>query len=210
VEARIGRGFCGATFGWARSHRPIHGGGCGGCQPGGERFASGKAVGPCNGPVLAALAGRFPSDEPAQRFRSRPISTLPLWHPDSACPSALVRSGGRAVGGSHKLALPSAELGVATANLFPRSPLTGHRGGTIIPCSISYRQRQHVPGPWREPDTDSSSRVHAAPSEARRGGRPWKCIRRHSKLWVAGGFQNVADSLTDFAARLPDAGDRPI
>lgn len=78
--------------------------------------------------LLTALAGRFPSDEPAQKFELSDLELpreLPL-----GVPAALVRQRPDVLSAEAQLHSASAELGVATANLLPQITLTGTLGGT--------------------------------------------------------------------------------
>jgi NodT family efflux transporter outer membrane factor (OMF) lipoprotein len=78
--------------------------------------------------LLTALAGRFPSDEPRQKFELSDL-TLPLEVPLSI-PAALVRQRPDILAAEAQLHSASAQLAVATANLFPQITLTGTKGGT--------------------------------------------------------------------------------
>ncbi|MGH8322842.1 MAG: efflux transporter outer membrane subunit, partial [Steroidobacteraceae bacterium] len=78
--------------------------------------------------LLATLAGRFPSDDPAQKFELAAL-TLPLEIPIGV-PAALVRQRPDVLAAEAQLHSASAALGVATADLFPQITLTGAKGGT--------------------------------------------------------------------------------
>jgi NodT family efflux transporter outer membrane factor (OMF) lipoprotein len=78
--------------------------------------------------LLTALAGRFPSDEPAQKFELSDLE-LPRELPVGV-PAALVRQRPDVLSAEAQLHSASAELGVATANLLPQITLTATLGGT--------------------------------------------------------------------------------
>jgi NodT family efflux transporter outer membrane factor (OMF) lipoprotein len=84
--------------------------------------------------LMARLAGRFPSDEPSQRFELDEL-TLPQELPLSI-PSRLVDQRPDVRAAEANLHSASAQVGVAIANLLPQLTLTGNIGST----STAFRQ----------------------------------------------------------------------
>jgi NodT family efflux transporter outer membrane factor (OMF) lipoprotein len=84
--------------------------------------------------LMARLAGRFPSDEPSQRFELDEL-TLPQELPLSI-PSRLVEQRPDVRAAEANLHSASAQVGVAIANLLPQLTLTGNIGST----STAFRQ----------------------------------------------------------------------
>jgi NodT family efflux transporter outer membrane factor (OMF) lipoprotein len=142
---------------------------------------------------LAALAGRFPSDEPSQKFELDGL-TLPVEIPLSV-PSELVRQRPDVLSAEAQLHVASAELGVATANLFPQISLTAAAGGT----STLFRQLfdsgntfWSVGGTLTQTLFDGGTLIHerrAAAAALDAAGAQYRAV-------VLAAFQNVADSLT--------------
>jgi NodT family efflux transporter outer membrane factor (OMF) lipoprotein len=77
--------------------------------------------------LLADLTGRFPDDEPAQKFELTDLS-LPRDLPVSL-PSELVRQRPDVLSAEAQMHSASADVGVAIANLLPQITLTGTEGG---------------------------------------------------------------------------------
>jgi NodT family efflux transporter outer membrane factor (OMF) lipoprotein len=77
---------------------------------------------------IAALAGRFPSQETTQKFDLASLA-LPLELPVSL-PSRLVEQRPDVQAASAQLHEASANIGVATANMLPQFPITGDIGST--------------------------------------------------------------------------------
>jgi NodT family efflux transporter outer membrane factor (OMF) lipoprotein len=142
---------------------------------------------------LAALAGRFPSDEPSQRFELDAL-TLPVEIPLSV-PSALVRQRPDVLSAEAQLHTASAELGVATANLFPQISLTGALGGTSTVFSqlfASGNSYWSVGGSLTQTLFEGGTLIHerrAAAAALDAAGAQYRAV-------VLAAFQNVADSLT--------------
>jgi NodT family efflux transporter outer membrane factor (OMF) lipoprotein len=143
--------------------------------------------------LLTALAGRFPDDEPAQKFELSDL-TLPLEIPLSV-PSALVRQRPDVLQAEAELHSASAQVGVATANLFPQISLTATAGGT----STLFRQLfQNGNRFWSAGDSLSQTLfqggtlIHqrrAAVAALDAAGAQYQAV-------VLAAFQNVADALT--------------
>ena len=142
---------------------------------------------------LAALAGRFPSDEPSQKFELDAL-TLPVEIPLSV-PSELVRQRPDVLSAEAQLHVASAELGVAIANLFPQISLTAAAGGT----STVFRQLfdsgntyWNVGGSLTQTLFAGGTLIHqkrAAAAALDAAGAQYRAV-------VLAAFQNVADALT--------------
>jgi NodT family efflux transporter outer membrane factor (OMF) lipoprotein len=142
---------------------------------------------------LAALAGRFPNDEPSQKFELDGL-TLPVEIPLSV-PSELVRQRPDVLSAEAQLHVASAQLGVATANLLPQISLTAAAGGT----STLFRQLfasgntfWSVGGNLTQTLFDGGTLIHerrAAAAALDAAGAQYRAV-------VLAAFQNVADSLT--------------
>lgn len=143
--------------------------------------------------LLAALAGRFPSDEPTQRFELSDL-TLPKEIPVSV-PAALVRQRPDVLSAEAQLHSASAGLGVATANLLPQITLTAAQGGastvfdqlfatgnTFWSAGASLTQTLFSGGTLLH-------RRRAAEAALDQAGAQYRSV-------VLGAFQNVADTLT--------------
>jgi NodT family efflux transporter outer membrane factor (OMF) lipoprotein len=143
--------------------------------------------------LLAALAGRFPSDEPSQKFELDAL-TLPVEIPLSV-PSALVRQRPDVLSAEAQLHTASAELGVATANLFPQISLTGALGGTSTVFSqlfASGNSYWSVGGSLTQTLFEGGTLIHerrAAAAALDAAGAQYRAV-------VLAAFQNVADALT--------------
>jgi NodT family efflux transporter outer membrane factor (OMF) lipoprotein len=143
--------------------------------------------------LLAALAGRFPSDEPAQKFELTDLA-LPLEVPVSV-PAALVRQRPDVLSAEAQLHSASAELGVATANLFPQITLTGTNGGTSTVFSQMFAGGNtfwSVGGSLTQTLFDGGTLIHqrrAAAAALDAAGAQYRAV-------VLAAFQNVADTLT--------------
>jgi NodT family efflux transporter outer membrane factor (OMF) lipoprotein len=143
--------------------------------------------------LLAALAGRFPSDEPAQKFELTDL-TLPLEVPVSV-PAALVRQRPDVLSAEAQLHSASAELGVATADLFPQITLTGTKGGTSTVFSQMFAAGNtfwSVGGSLTQTLFDGGTLIHqrrAAAAALDAAGAQYRAV-------VLAAFQNVADTLT--------------
>jgi NodT family efflux transporter outer membrane factor (OMF) lipoprotein len=142
---------------------------------------------------LAALAGRFPSDEPSQKFELADL-TLPLEIPLSM-PAALVRQRPDVLSAEAQLHSASAELGVATANLFPQITLTAAKGGTSTVLNQLFATGNtfwSVGGSLTQTLFAGGSLIHkkrAAAAALDASGAQYRAV-------VLAAFQNVADALT--------------
>jgi NodT family efflux transporter outer membrane factor (OMF) lipoprotein len=142
---------------------------------------------------LAALAGRFPSDEPSQKFELDAL-TLPVEIPLSV-PSELVRQRPDVLSAEAQLHVASAELGVATANLFPQISLTAAAGGTSTVFSQLFSSGNtfwNVGGSLTQTLFAGGTLIHqrrAAAAALDAAGAQYRAV-------VLAAFQNVADALT--------------
>lgn len=143
--------------------------------------------------LLTALAGRFPSDEPAQKFELSQL-TLPLEVPVSV-PAALVRQRPDILQAEAQLHSASAQLGVATANLFPQITLTGSKGGTSTVFNQLLSDGNtfwSVGGSLTQTLFQGGTLIHqrrAAAAALDAAGENYRAV-------VLAAFQNVADTLT--------------
>jgi NodT family efflux transporter outer membrane factor (OMF) lipoprotein len=143
--------------------------------------------------LLAALAGRFPSDEPSQTFQLTDL-TLPLEVPVSV-PAALVRQRPDVLSAEAQLHAASADLGVATANLFPQITLTGSKGGTSTVLNQLFASGNtywSVGGSLSQTLFAGGTLIHkrrAAAAALDAAGAQYRAV-------VIAAFQNVADTLT--------------
>jgi NodT family efflux transporter outer membrane factor (OMF) lipoprotein len=142
---------------------------------------------------LAALAGRFPSDEPSQQFELDAL-TLPVEIPLSV-PSELVRRRPDVLSAEAQLHVASAQLGVATANLFPQISLTAAAGGTSTLFNQLFDSGNtywSLGGSLTQTLFAGGTLIHerrAAAAGLDAAGAQYRAV-------VLGAFQNVADSLT--------------
>jgi NodT family efflux transporter outer membrane factor (OMF) lipoprotein len=143
--------------------------------------------------LLTALAGRFPSNEPAQTFELSAL-TLPQDLPVSV-PAALVRHRPDVLSAEAQLHSASAGVGVAIANLLPQITLTGTQGGastvfnelfdsgnTFWSAGASLTQTLFAGGTLIH-------RKRAADAALDQAGAQYRSV-------VLTAFQNVADTLT--------------
>lgn len=143
--------------------------------------------------LLTVLAGRFPSDEPQQRFELKEL-TLPSDLPISV-PSALVRQRPDILAAEAQLHNASAELGVATANLFPQITLTGNKGGASTELSQMFAPGNtfwSVGGNLTQTLFQGGALIHqrhAAAAALDAAGENYRAV-------VLAAFQNVADTLS--------------
>jgi NodT family efflux transporter outer membrane factor (OMF) lipoprotein len=143
--------------------------------------------------LLAALAGRFPSEEPSQKFELTEL-TLPLEIPVSV-PAALVRQRPDVLSAEAQLHSASADLGVATANLFPQITLTGTKGGTATVLNQLFASGNtywSVGGSLTQTLFAGGTLIHqrrAAVAALDAAGAQYRAV-------VLAAFQNVADTLT--------------
>jgi NodT family efflux transporter outer membrane factor (OMF) lipoprotein len=143
--------------------------------------------------LLSALAGRFPSDEPPQQFELSQL-TLPLEVPMSV-PATLVRQRPDILAAEAQLHSTSAELGVATANLFPQITLTGNYGGASTVLSQMFAAGNtfwSIGGSLTQTLFQGGTLIHqrrAAVAALDAAGENYRAV-------VLAAFQNVADTLT--------------
>ena len=119
--------------------------------------------------LLSALAGHFPSEEPTQKFELTDL-TLPLEVPVSL-PARLVRQRPDVLSAEAQLHAASADVGVATANLFPQITLTGTKGGTATRIQPAAGRRQYVLDRGRQHYPDPVSRRRSLPPAPCGAGR---------------------------------------
>src|SRR3984957_1557095 len=142
---------------------------------------------------LAALAGRFPSDEPSQKFELDAL-TLPVEIPLSV-PSELVRQRPDVLSAEAQLHVASAELGVAIANLFPQISLTAAAGGT----STLFNQLFSSGNTYWSLGGSLSQTLFAGGTlihERRAAAAALDAAGAQYRAVVLAAFQNVADALT--------------
>jgi NodT family efflux transporter outer membrane factor (OMF) lipoprotein len=143
--------------------------------------------------LLTALAGRFPNDEPQQKFELDDL-TLPLEVPVSV-PAALVRQRPDILSAEAQLHSASAQLGVATANLFPQITLTATKGGTSTVFGQLFATGNTfwtAGGSLTQTLFQGGALVHqrrAAAAALDAAGANYRAV-------VLAAFQNVADTLT--------------
>jgi NodT family efflux transporter outer membrane factor (OMF) lipoprotein len=87
--------------------------------------------------LISALAGRFPSDEPAEQFNFASLE-LPQELPLSL-PSKLVEQRPDVRAAEENLHAASAQVGVAIANMLPQITLSGAKGGTATEFSQMFQ-----------------------------------------------------------------------
>jgi NodT family efflux transporter outer membrane factor (OMF) lipoprotein len=142
---------------------------------------------------LTALAGRFPSDEPSQKFELDAL-TLPVAIPLSV-PSELIRQRPDVLSAEAQLHVASAQLGVATANLFPQISLTAAAGGTATLFSQLFSSGNtywSLGGSLTQTLFAGGTLIHqrrAAVAALDAAGAQYRAV-------VLAAFQNVADALT--------------
>ena len=143
--------------------------------------------------LLAALAGRFPSDEPTQTFELSDL-TLPQEIPLSV-PSVLVHQRPDVLQAEADLHAATAQVGVATANLFPQISLTANAGGTSTLFKQLFKDGNRfwsVGGSLSQTVFQGGTLLHqrrAAIAAMDAAGAQYRAV-------VLAAFQNVADALT--------------
>lgn len=143
--------------------------------------------------LLAALAGRFPSDEPKQTFELSDL-TLPQEIPLSV-PSSLVHQRPDVLQAEADLHAATAQVGVATANLFPQISLTANVGGTSTLFKQLFKDGNRfwsVGGSLSQTVFQGGTLLHqrrAAIAAMDAAGAQYRAV-------VLAAFQNVADALT--------------
>src|SRR6185437_6819568 len=143
--------------------------------------------------LLTALAGRFPSDEPKEQFELGDL-TLPLEVPVSV-PAALVRQRPDILAAEAQLHSASAQLGVATANLFPQITLSGTKGGTSTQFSQMFGAGNTF---WTLGGNLSQKLFHGGTlmHQRRAAAAALDAAGAQYRAVVLTAFQNVADKLT--------------
>ena len=143
--------------------------------------------------LLTALAGRFPSDEPTEKFELADL-TLPQEIPVSL-PAALVTQRPDVLSAEAQLHSASAEVGVAIANLLPQITLSGSEGGTSTVLNQLFASGNTF---WSAGASLTQTlfaggtlvhRKRAADAALDQAGAQYRSV-------VLTAFQNVADSLT--------------
>jgi NodT family efflux transporter outer membrane factor (OMF) lipoprotein len=143
--------------------------------------------------LLTALAGRFPDDEPAERFELADLS-LPQDLPVSL-PSELIRQRPDVLSAEAQMHAASADVGVAVANLLPQISLTGSDGGTSTALNELFAAGNTF---WSAGASLTQTlfaggalvhRKRAADAALDAAGAQYRAT-------VLAAFQNVADSLT--------------
>jgi NodT family efflux transporter outer membrane factor (OMF) lipoprotein len=143
--------------------------------------------------LLAALAGRFPSDEPGQRFELADLK-LPAEVP-VGLPSALVRQRPDVLAAEAQLHAATANVGVAVANLLPQFQLTANAGGasTVLGALTTPGNTFWLLGGSLTQTLFQGGtllhRKHAADAALDQAGAQYRSA-------VLTAFQNVADCLT--------------
>ena len=143
--------------------------------------------------LLTALAGRFPSDEPTQKFELSDL-TLPLEIPLSV-PSDLVHQRPDILQAEAELHAATAQVGVATANLFPQIQLTATAGGTSTLLHQLFQSGNTfwtAGGSLSQTLFQGGALIHqrrAALATMDAAGAEYRAV-------VLAAFQNVADALT--------------
>jgi NodT family efflux transporter outer membrane factor (OMF) lipoprotein len=143
--------------------------------------------------LLTALAGRFPTDEPTQQFELSDL-TLPLDIPLSV-PSALVHQRPDILQAEAELHAATAQVGVATANLFPQITLTAAAGGTSTLLHQLFKSGNTfwtAGGSLSQTLFQGGTLIHqrrAAIAAMDAAGAQYRAV-------VLAAFQNVADALT--------------
>jgi len=143
--------------------------------------------------LLTALAGRFPSDEPTQKFELVDL-TLPLEIPVNV-PSALTHRRPDVLSAEAQLHSASAQLGVATANLFPQISLTAAKGGTSTQFSQMFAAGNTfwtVGGSLTQTLFSGGTLIH----QRRAAAAVLDAAAAQYRTVVLAAFQNVADALT--------------
>lgn len=142
---------------------------------------------------LTALVGRLPSDEPAEKFALADLA-LPVEIPLTV-PAQLVRQRPDVLSAEAQLHNASAELGVATANLFPQITLTAAKGGTSTVFNQLFSTGNTywtVGGSLTQTLFQGGTLIHqrrAAAAALDAAGDQYRAV-------VLAAFQNVADCLT--------------
>jgi len=142
--------------------------------------------------LLAALAGRFPSEEPPEIFKLTAIR-LPGEVPVSL-PSGLVQQRPDVRAAEEQLHAASAQIGVATANMLPQFTINGARGYTATdfaalwtPSGLFWTAAANA----TQPLFDGFTLLH----QKRAAEAAYDQAAQQYRATVLGAFQNVADAL---------------
>jgi NodT family efflux transporter outer membrane factor (OMF) lipoprotein len=142
--------------------------------------------------LLAALAGRFPSQEPPETFKLAALR-LPADLPVSL-PSQLVEQRPDVRAATEQLHSASANVGVAIANMLPQLTLNGGAGSTgsdlatlFTPAGVFWQ----ITGNATQTLFDGFTLLH----EKRAAEAAYEETLAQYRSTVIGAFQNVADSL---------------
>lgn len=142
--------------------------------------------------LLAALAGRFPSDEPTQRFELATLQ-LPQELPVSL-PSTLVEQRPDIRSAEETLHAASAQIGVAIANRLPNLTLTAADGSSATVISQLFTPGNgfwSVAGSLTQPIFEGGTLLHR--ERAARAAYDQAAAEYRGTVITA--FQNVADTL---------------
>jgi NodT family efflux transporter outer membrane factor (OMF) lipoprotein len=143
--------------------------------------------------LLAALTGRFPNDEPRERFELTGLK-LPEEVPLSL-PSTLVRQRPDVLAAEAQLHTATANVGVAIAGMLPQLNLSANQGGasTVLSSLTSPGNTFWVLGASLSQTLFEGGtlwhRKHAADAALDQAGAQYRGV-------VLAAFQNVADCLT--------------
>jgi len=143
--------------------------------------------------LLTALVGRFPSEEPAQRFELADL-TLPQEVPVSL-PAALVRQRPDVLAAEAQLHAATAQVGVAVANLLPQLSLTANAGG----ASTVFQQLLTTGNTFWGAGANLSQTLFEGGTLLHRKRAADAAMDQAAAQYrgvVLGAFQNVADCLT--------------
>jgi NodT family efflux transporter outer membrane factor (OMF) lipoprotein len=145
-----------------------------------------------NRDLLAALAGRFPSQEPKQIFKLSALR-LPVDLPVSL-PSQLVEQRPDVRSAEEMLHAASANVGVAIANMLPQFTITGGAGYQSAQLASLFTPANffwNIAGGATQPLFDGFTLLH----QKRAAEAAFDEAREQYRLTVIGAFQNVADAL---------------
>lgn len=142
--------------------------------------------------LLSALAGRFPSEEPAETFRLDDLH-LPTDLPVSL-PAQLVKQRPDVRSAEEMLHSASAQVGVAIANMLPNLTITGARGFSSLDLASLFSGPSifwTVAGNATQPLFDGFNLLHTE----RAVQAAYEAAAWNYRTTVIGAFQNVADAL---------------
>ena len=143
--------------------------------------------------LLAVLAGRFPSQAPAEKFELASLQLpeeLPL-----SLPSELVAQRPDVLQAEANLHAASAQIGIAIANRLPNITLTANAGSTALAmtrCSPPAR----ASGPWARRLTAPLFQGGTLLHQERAAKAAYVQAAEQYRSTVLTAFQNVADTLT--------------